>query len=66
MGKAMGRCCHQRGNENHSLETPPYRLGHGTHQKNWVPFAFNLFALLKVSRARFSAHAAEERAAGVN
>lgn len=38
VGKAMatvvGRCWHQRGSENHSLETPPYRLGHGTHQRH--------------------------------
>lgn len=35
-------------------------------KENWVPLAFNLFALLKVSGARFSADAVEEGAAGVN
>lgn len=33
MATAVGRCWHQHGNENHSLETSPYRLGHGTHQR---------------------------------
>lgn len=35
-------------------------------KENWVPLAFYLFALLKVSGARFSADAVEEGAAGVN
>lgn len=35
-------------------------------KENWAPLAFNLVSPLKVSGAKFSAGAGEDRAAGVN